>query len=465
MVSPVSNEFQRMRLAYDLYGFVKLSNCFESWQLDGLEAGFDRIYEKNTGFRPGESKDRLPSLNYGVEEDFEFMRIVGSSRFAINALKAVAGDDCQYIAPDILCVYDDSIGAHRDTFYDFDVPKMLIFLSDCNDSDLSVPGSCFSRRPGGSFAVLSGSHIPAQKYSNLSAQLSDWPDPSMSVRREITPHFLRGDTREDGESYYPFFDTDSRYQGYSCIPFKRGDIVIFSTRALHALLPTCSNHFSKLIGLIFLEGYSKYAGQPIGTNIASMSSQEIGYLSTPYNLRMADMLTKGANFDDVFALVDAMPMGLVDQLALGDPLFNQVFEPLTSMYRLVRSDAESMKSKAYNSRESVMKSFHANFNAQCEQLDCYYSGLPTGEKLRASDAVESVQYFNSLDTLREEILSKNYSATPPTPTLTSSPEIVQANSFVRPSTPLAHQMAGKANVALKLAKQFVLRSIKKLDLH
>jgi hypothetical protein len=375
MNKKIENEFQRMRVSYDLYGFVKISNALESWQVDALEIAFDNHYKKNKGFTPSESPDRLPPIGNLLESDHDFLKIFSSASYVLKCVETIAGEDCQYLGSDILCVYDDSIGAHRDTLYDFDTPKVLVFLSDCNNGEISVPESYLTRTFAGSFAVLSGSQYPNNIFNSLAAQLSDWPAIDQSVRTDLTPHFLRGDPKENGDYLYPYLDYDSRYQGYSYIPFKRGDVVVFSTRALHALLPTFSNHFSKLAGVLFLEGYSKFAGRKLKSDISQMDDDELAYLAMPYNLRCADALAKGVNYQTALDTLDHFPMGLKDQLALGDPLVKSVFEPKTTIYRMLSRETDAIKKRSFSSPSVVIDGFYRNFNKQRSDLSIYYEAL------------------------------------------------------------------------------------------
>lgn len=404
MAKKIENEFQRMRVAYDLYGFVKISNSLDLWQVDALENSFDSHYKTHTGFTPSETPDRLPALNGLLEQDYEALKIVSSATYVMKCIDAIAGADCQYIASDILLVYDDSIGAHRDTLYDFDAPKILIFLSDCIGEETSVPEAHQTASLAGSFAVLSGSQYPDSTFNNLAAQLSDWPGIEQSVRQDVTPHFLRGDTKENGEYLYPYFDYDSRYQGYSYIPFKRGDVVIFSTRALHALLPTYSKHFSKLVGIIFLEGYSKFAGRQLNSDISQMNDNELSYLSIPYSLRVADQILKNAGKYQEILEAASNAMGLVDELARKDPLVYSVFEPKTTIYRILSKEAETIKKHIFENPSLLMNSFYKNSNKQSSSLEIYHNRINPSELLKLGQVGED--YSKMATATASEFISK-----------------------------------------------------------
>ena len=403
----VQNEFHRLRLAYDLYGFIKLTNALEPWQVDSLEEGFDRIYIRQTGVNPNYSKERLPPIGRGCEVDFDYMKTFASASHVLDAIKAIAGADFQFLAADILCVYDDSIGPHRDLLYEFDTPKALIFLSDCNGGSISVPEASILRDFAGSFAVLSGSHLPGSLYNSLASQLTDWPDPSESARMDLTPNFLRGDTKPSGESLYPFLDYDSRYQGYSLIPFKRGDVVIFSPRAIHALLPTLNEHYAKLASFVFIEGYSKATGTHLKEcDVELMTDREFNYVSLPYNSRLNDLLMRGADFDDSLNSTDHSPSSLSDLLANGDRFFNYVFEPLTKIYRICEVNIHKFtERRRLQGREIILGDFLRINQQHRDMLNEYHSRVQFHDFLdvRGNDS----EFQNDISAFRDGLLMRH----------------------------------------------------------
>jgi hypothetical protein len=374
----VSNEWQRLRLAYDLYGYVKLKNSLEPWQVDALEDGFNRIYEQKIGVHPDAASDPLPPIGKGCESDMYYMKAFASATLIHNAIKAISGQNCQFLAADILCVYDDSIGPHRDLLYEFDTPKALIFLSDCDSGRITVPETYAFRHLQGSFAVLPGSHLPCSRFNALASQLSDWPDPNDSARIDITPSFLLGDRKSNGDTLYPIFDYDNRYQGYSLIPFRRGDVVIFSTRSLHALLPTLSAHVSKLGSFVFVEDFAKATGQEFDFHkpIDLLSDQEFRYASLPYNSRINDLLMRDADLEQSLRETQKHPSCLKEQLAHNDTLFNSVFEPLTRIYRVCDSDSDNFSARRIkDGRESITGDFNRLERLHREDLRLYYNHL------------------------------------------------------------------------------------------
>ena len=286
----------------------------------------------------------------------------------------------------------------------------------------------------------------------MAAQLSDWPSIEQSVRQDITPHFLRGDTKENGEYLYPYFDYDSRYQGYSYIPFKRGDVVIFSTRALHALLPTYSKHFSKLVGIIFLEGYSKFAGRQLNSDISQMNDNELAYLSTPYSLRVADQIMKSANnyqkvLEDFLSTMESMN-GLANGLAHKDPLVCSVFEPKTTIYRMLLKESEIVKKRLSENPSLLTDSFYKNSNKQSSYLEAYYDSINPSELLKFGQIEED--YIKMAIATASEVIS-NLKA----PQLSSTNQQETAISFLPKISGLRYIQKIKA--ILKRFKRSILK--------
>jgi hypothetical protein len=385
MKMPAQADERKLRMAYDLYGFVKLTNALEESQVDALEEGFDRIYKAQIGRYPGESDEPLPPLAKGLHKDWDYMKAFASARHVIRALHAVAGSDCVYIGADILCVYDGSIGPHRDTLYRFDLPKVLIFLSDCNELS-GVHFNADSRSlEAGAFAVLSGSHFPSSDFSVLSSQLSAWPFKEPVQSEDVSPHFRRSSSERCDDCFMSESDWKSKYQGYSIIPFKRGDVVIFSSRALHGLLPTNSAFFSKLAAFLFLEGYRKGAGTCFkADSVQGMSDLEVEYASMPYSIRVGDLLIRDADIERIRE-IDRKPMGIPQLLSRGDPQFNAVFEPLTRIYRICEAEKEEFMSRRFStSMEGMLNVFLGVARSNGLMLDRYYSKLDE-ELGRSSD--------------------------------------------------------------------------------
>lgn len=363
-------EFSRLRKSYDLYGFVKITNLFDQWQLDYLESSFDRFYQKRLGKHPDSTNERLPLLGAALE-DIDIAKTVASSPWLLASLRAVAGEECQYLGSDIQIVYDDSIGTHRDTHYSYDMVKVLIFLSDCAPNVNHFDSSTRLGQAAGGFAVLSGSHIPCSHYSALASQLSDWPRKELSVRSDLTSEYHRGDLKSNQDFLYPVNNYDTRYQGFSHIPFKKGDVVIFSTRAFHALLPTHSSHYAKLIGLLFIEDFAKPNGRKLSINTDCVSTDEKEYMALPFNLRLADNIIKGASYEDAFESFKNYPMGLQNIIDSGDPLLTEAFSRHTTIYRISEAQKLDLFAACVSSKEAVLRVFEGNFIKERKVLKSY----------------------------------------------------------------------------------------------
>ena len=54
---------------------------------------------------------------------------------------------------------------------------------------------------------------------------------------------------------YPNLNLQGRYVGFQHIPFEKGDVILFSTRAIHALYPQKNDYMMHFIGLLFVEDF------------------------------------------------------------------------------------------------------------------------------------------------------------------------------------------------------------------
>ena len=403
-------EFNKLRRAYDLYGFIKLANIFEDWQIEALENSFNKFYEKKTGVNPDHSDERLPALGQILEDPdvcSEVGKIIASNPWLMTSLRAVAGENCQYLGSDVLLVYDDSIGVHRDTYYDYDAVKVLVFLSDCSPTTHGVDTHFRLNTSAGGFAVLSGSHLPGSRYSTLASQISDWPRPEVSVRCDLTSEYHRGDVYQEGEFLYPVRTYDTRYQAFSHIPFKKGDVVIFSTRAFHALLPTHSKHAAKLLGLLFIEDFEKASGRPLSDSVEKIKEDEKEYRTIPYNLRLADCLIKGASYETAFQALINQPMGLVELLSTNDQILNKAFDRHVAIYKNADGDALDIVREHQPSKEEVLKIFERNFHIEHSLLSAYSNSLDMqlrDFKSRSSSCIEDISSLTA--SVRDNWLTK-----------------------------------------------------------
>lgn len=398
-------------------GFAKITNIFEGWQIDSLENAFDKFYETRLGISPESTTQRLPLLGAALE-DISIARTIAASPYLMSSLRSIAGENCQYVGSDVQLVYDDSIGVHRDTHYDYDMVKILIFLSDSSPGVTNLsPGYRLATSAGG-FAVLSGSHVPGSRFSALASQLSDWPRDELSVRADLTTEYLRGDLRSNEDFLYPIHNYDTRYQGFSHIPFQRGDVVIFSTRAFHALLPTHSNYSSKLLGLLFLEDFEKASGRPLETSIHKMSREEKLYITLPYNLRLADNIIKGATYKTAYESFANYPMGLHDLLSRDEPLLEKAFAQHTHIYKLMETNRGAFHDECLSCKDDVLQTFEKNFFTERGLLNPYLEQL---ESSLVGFSHKAKAYVNNINVLSEGFKAEAWASLASIPTCKTKP--------------------------------------------
>jgi hypothetical protein len=275
----------------------------------------------------------------------------------------------------------------------------------------------------------------------LSSQLSDWPRQELSVRSDLTTEYHRGDIHSNHEFLYPVHTYDTRYQGFSHIPFRRGDVVIFSTRAFHALLPTHTDHYSKLLGLLFIEDFEKSTGRKLNAQVEDMTFDEKEYVTLPFNLRLADNIIKGDDYQTAYKSFANYPMGLQEILASGDPLLAKAFSQHTSIYQFSQAAQLDLFQSCLASKEAVLKTFEKNFHSERDILNRYLQPI---DSTMSELATRSAIYTEEITSLASQFLDEMHS------TLAASPVLRQSDS-----NPLAKRLRYKLK---QLAKRLLRRS-------
>ena len=79
----------------------------------------------------------------------------------------------------------------------------------------------------------------------------------LSRYEQITNSVLLGDARKNGDYYYPNLDAQGRYAGFQHILFEKGDVILFSTRAIHALYPQRNDFMMHFIEQKSIKKYGK----------------------------------------------------------------------------------------------------------------------------------------------------------------------------------------------------------------
>ncbi len=124
------NSNHEATLAYDLFGYLKITNIFTRSEIKEITDVYDQFHEDIKKIQIPNEEARIPPTGSLLENNPKLIESIFSKSELMNTLRQVAGQDVQFAGSDSVHVYNDSIGIHRDTFYQFDFPKILVFLSD-----------------------------------------------------------------------------------------------------------------------------------------------------------------------------------------------------------------------------------------------------------------------------------------------------------------------------------------------
>ena len=331
--------------AYALNGYIKITGLFSQAEIKNITYLYD-TFHKNNGASPKRTKQRIGPTGSLLEANSTLAETIFNKSELLNALQAVAGHDVQFAGSDAVHVYNDSIGIHRDTYYKYDFPKVLMFLSDSPvKAKFNNP---LEQRHGGAFMVLPGTHNLRDNFAARSSQLCHWPYDCFEHYSFTTPTFTLGEAQaKDGSPAQQLLqccENRDKYNAFAKITFKKGDIVIFSTRALHALYPLFQENSQpkrnqqevangcdtsseykplKLLGMLFIEGFSNHFKTSLSEalELQPESNQDLlDYISTVYNLRLYNTTTDHArDASETIDKVSGLPMGLNRGLSLIKP--------------------------------------------------------------------------------------------------------------------------------------------------
>lgn len=334
---PVGNEaLASAARSYALNGYIKLANIFSRAEIMAITDIYDRFHGSVGHVCDINDEPRVPPTGSLLEENPQLTELIFAKTELFNVVRAATGADVQFAGSDAVHVYNDSIGTHRDTFYKYDFPKVLIFLSDTPvKSKFSDP---IEQRHGGAFMVMPGTHALNDFYTARSSRLCNWPY-EQSINYSFTsPSFTlvtAGAESPTGLKLEQQRQNRNKYGAFAKITFQKGDVVLFSTRALHALYPlfdpptkqenrSRKRHVKskphsigpaplKLLGLLFIEGYSQHNSQSLEEAINSSEHNKdlVEYISTVYNLRLYNTIVDhGELAKAAIARVSGRAMGL-----------------------------------------------------------------------------------------------------------------------------------------------------------
>ena len=375
------NSNHEATLAYDLFGYLKITNIFTRSEIKEINNVYDQFHQDIKKIQIPNEEARIPPSGSLLENNPKLIESIFSKPELMNILKQVAGQDVQFAGSDSVHVYNDSIGIHRDTFYQFDFPKILIFLSD-SSTNIRFRDS-LEKQHGGNFLVLPGSHVINDLYTSRSSRLCHWPYTKSEQFSKITPTFTFGEgkrtsTNIDEKQLIQCMQNKDKYHAFSKIQFKKGDVVIFSTRALHALYPLFQDdlHYSrkysplKLLGILFIEGYSKQHDEPLEEALTrGVDNKElINYISTVYNLRLYNTITDhGKEAKQAITNVSGRAMGLNRMInQLNNPKSKKEVFKTNLIHDFYSSNASEIDKAAGTSKETI-DGFFLKFNKQAEE--------------------------------------------------------------------------------------------------
>ena len=253
-----------LQSTYNSNSGVIIENLFSEEEIDDLMSLYQNYYDAN--LRSCVDAEASISPLTGPLENFEgFADIVSRKERLFECLEDILGKGYQFIGSETINVGNDTHGPHRDYCYKHDVAKILICL---NNRMPEVDGvqqgrNIFDDAIDGSFLVFPGSHNFEKNGFGYSQIQTSWPPELNSCYKDTPDRIHLGDLKSNGDYYYPYEDAKARYTNFNQLNFKKGDVIVFSTRAVHALYPQRESHMMHFLGLLFVEdfnqGYNKLA--------------------------------------------------------------------------------------------------------------------------------------------------------------------------------------------------------------
>ena len=368
-------------LAYDLFGYLKITNIFTRSEIKEITNVYDQFHQDIKKIQIANEEARIPPTGSLLENNPKLIESIFSKSELMNTLRQVAGQDVQFAGSDSVHVYNDSIGIHRDTFYQFDFPKILVFLSD-SSTNIRFRDS-LEKQHGGNFLVLPGSHVINDLYTSRSSRLCHWPYAKSEQFSPLTPTFTFGKGKHTGNNMekkqlIQCTQNKDKYHAFSKIQFNKGDVVIFSTRALHALYPLFQDGLQysrkypplKLLGILFIEGYSKQHNETLGEALKrGVDNKElINYISTVYNLRLYNTTTDHSReAQQAIKNVSGRAMGLNRMInQLNNPTSKEAVCKANLIHDFYSNNASEIDKAAGTSKETINE-FFLKLNKQAQE--------------------------------------------------------------------------------------------------
>ena len=242
--------------SYDSNSFVLLKNVFNHSEMEKLIKEYDMYYQLNKRNKLDDKSISTP-LTKPVESHKPIEEIISKKKKLFESIKSILGENYQFIGSETIQVKNDTHGPHRDYCFSHDVLKALICLTDRYDNNdkIKYKKSEFTLHLDGAFMVSPGSHHIQGRQSFLNQQRTEWPTKNLSRFERMTDSVTLDNVRIGGDYFQPNLDFQGRYVGFQHIPFEKGDVILFSTRAIHALYPQRKDYMMHFIGLLFIEDF------------------------------------------------------------------------------------------------------------------------------------------------------------------------------------------------------------------
>ena len=297
--------------SYSCNSSIRLENVFSNAEIDKLLELYQDFYNLNNKQYDNHEASVQP-LPSPIELHKGFASILAGKGRIFRCLQEILGKGYQFLGSETINVGNDTHGPHRDTFYKHDIAKVLICINDrlpIKDSFGKKARSEFEEVLDGSFLVFPGSHNIETRGDGFSQVRTHWPLELKSEYKQTSDLIHLGDQKPDGSYYYPYEDAKARYCGFDKLTFKKGDVIIFSTRAIHALYPQRETHMMHFIGMLFIEdfnqGYNKHAfyygfWQKIRTILTLEKIREaIQYIALPANEEVISKIMRNKDYPKV----------------------------------------------------------------------------------------------------------------------------------------------------------------------
>ena len=230
-ISDLSMEISLLRKAFDTYGYVKLESFFDKKQINILRREYDEHVLTRTNIALVSTDLTPPALVNELNHLPSFPEIIRGSPL-IKVLRGLFGEDFKIFGSD-LSTFRNGTELHRDTFSEFTVPKIGIYL---NSSD---------RLNGGQVMFIPGSHQKGSSFANNCSYGLKWPK-GLGFDNNFWGNTL---INQRGKFYLKIDNPVVK------VEIKAGDIIIFDQRLIHGTVQR-SNKLRRMIAISCVEGFS-----------------------------------------------------------------------------------------------------------------------------------------------------------------------------------------------------------------